>query len=143
MKAHMQFTKGFVADSERDWTTYEKVEGDQVTVEGIEKISFGAGLVLERGELVFYYDDKNLITFTIEPEGLATKLKGDAHAALAALQDCERCRAGDVLGVCACVKWCGVDMCLSEDGRLTVDKGPRLDDFWGKEPKDKGDDAPE
>lgn len=135
MKAHMQFTKGFVSGAERDWTSYEKLDGDQVTVEGVEKISFGAGLVLERGELVFYYDDKFLVNFTIEPEGLRTKAKSEAAGLFVTLQDCDRCRLPDVLLPCSCATWCGNGLCLSEDGRETVDKGPRKAEFWDKEPE--------
>lgn len=115
---------------------YERLNDEgRLVVEGVERINCGIGgeLVLERGELVFYYGSDSVLNFTVEPEALRTKLKSQANDALAALQDCDRCRAGDVLGVCTCAQWCGQDMCLSEDGRLTVDKGPRLADPWDKE----------
>lgn len=100
-------------------TKYEVPKEDnphQFDIVGVQRIwrNVGGELVLERGSLTFDYAADVVLCFEVSPESMRTPLKSVASTVLATLPDCDRCRGGDVLLPCACEKWCGMDMCLSE-----------------------------
>lgn len=112
------------------------------TLTDVQEINIGIG-----GELVITRADENQM-FTlhregaglrvkVEPEPMNTRLKSAAAVVLATLPDCERCRTGDILDICACTRWCGVDYCLSD----TLREGPSVLDPIGGDLWDKDRDA--
>lgn len=84
---------------------------------------------------LFKIDEETQLRIRVEPEPMNTRTKSAAAIMLATLPECDRCRpkAGppDVLMVCACPKWCGLEICLADD----LTRGPSVLDpidgsFW-------------
>lgn len=104
-------------------------EGEGVILTDVQEVVIGPDAreftVIRADESFLYELGGEVLSATITPEPMNTKLLSEANILLATLPNCERCRSGDVLQpVCSCTKWCGVDACLADESFFTDPGNP-------------------